>query len=75
VTIGIGFKCNDGIVLAADQEVRWEDSHKSYERKLRSHSSGDEWNATFTYAGSPVLWKSFNDKFGEAMALLPGPLK
>jgi hypothetical protein len=73
VTIGIGFKCIDGIVLAADQQVTWRDSHKSYERKLCGHSSGKEWNATFTYAGSPVLWKSFNDKFGEAMALLPVP--
>ena len=73
VTIGIGFRCINGIVLAADQQVTWRDSHKSYERKLRGHSSGKEWNATFTYAGSPVLWKSFNDKFGEAMALLPAP--
>jgi hypothetical protein len=71
VTIGVGFKCIDGVVLAADQQVTWEDSHKSHERKLRGHSRGDKWNATFAYSGSPVLWKSFNDKFGEAMDLLP----
>jgi hypothetical protein len=70
VTIGIGFKCIDGVVLAADQQVTWGESHKSYERKFRSHSSGDEWNASFTFSGSPVLFKSFNDKFGESMALL-----
>ena len=73
VTIGIGFRCRDGIVLAADQQITWEDSHKAFERKLRSHFS-EGWNATFTYAGSPILWKSFNDKFGEAIALLPDPL-
>jgi hypothetical protein len=73
VTIGVGFKCIDGIVLAADQQVTWKDSHKFNERKLRGHSSGGEWNATFTYAGNPVLWQSFNDKFGDAMAMLPAP--
>ncbi len=72
VTIGIGFRCRDGIVLSADQQVTWGDSHKAYERKLRCHSS-DGWNAAFTYAGSPVLWNSFNDKFGEAMKLLRKP--
>jgi 20S proteasome alpha/beta subunit len=72
VTIGIGFRCRDGIVLAADQQVTWEDSHKAYECKFRCHFS-DGWNVAFTYAGSPVLWKSFNDKFGEAMNLLREP--
>lgn len=73
MTIGVGFKCIDGIVLAADQQVTWKDSHKFNESKLRGHSSGGEWNATFTYAGNPVLWQSFNDKFGETMAMLPEP--
>lgn len=71
-TIGIGFRCRDGVVLAADQQVTWGSSHKAYERKLCNHYSHG-WDAAFTYAGSPVLWKSFNDKFGEAMKLLTEP--
>jgi len=70
VTIAIGFKCSDGVVLAADTQITWQDSHKYYERKLRPHFDETRtWNATFTFAGDPALWKSFNEKFRDAMAL------
>lgn len=72
VTIGIGFKCSNGIVLAADTQVTWEGSHKDYECKLYPHRQ-HEWTVVFTFSGSPSLMKSFDGKFGEAIAYLPPP--
>lgn len=72
VTIGVGFKCSNGIVLAADTQMTWKDSHKYYECKLYPHRQ-HEWTVVFTFAGDPSLMKSFNDKFGDAMKLCPAP--
>jgi hypothetical protein len=72
VTIGIGFKCINGIVLAADTQVTLQDSHKYYECKLYPHKQ-DEWTVVFTFAGDPMLMKSFDGKFKDAMKLCPPP--
>ena len=73
MTIGIGFKCSDGIVLAAHTQLTAGDSHKIYECKMQPHYT-DEANVTFAFAGDRVLWKSFNDKFDDALGLVPRPL-
>lgn len=73
MTIGVGFRCEDGIVLCADNQITWPQSHKFYERKLYQHRT-QEWTMVNTFAGDPELVKSFNDKFDEAIRLLPAPI-
>ncbi|MFZ0418258.1 MAG: hypothetical protein WAM04_09125 [Candidatus Sulfotelmatobacter sp.] len=72
MTIGIGFLCEDGIVLCSDTQITYPANHKYYETKLYRHS-GAGWEAAFIYAGNPNLMKSFYGKFGAAMRLVPPP--
>jgi hypothetical protein len=72
VTIGIGFLCEDGVVLCSDTQITYPANHKYYETKLYRHSSRG-WYAAFTYSGNPNLMKSFNGKFDGAMKLVPPP--
>jgi hypothetical protein len=67
VTIGIGFLCSDGIVLCSDTQVTWQQFHKYYEHKIRSHG-GDGWTLAFTYSGNPSVMKMFDGKFANAAA-------
>ena len=68
VTIGIGFRCVDGVVLCADNQITFPGSHKFYERKLYQASGKDnEWQAGFTFAGTLDLMKNFYENFVEAM--------
>jgi 20S proteasome alpha/beta subunit len=62
MTIGIGFLCDDGIVLCSDNQITYEDSHKFYQCKLDSYIS-EGCQVVFTYAGSPDFMKSFYGKF------------
>lgn len=73
LTIAIGFRCSDGVVLAADTQLTWAGSHKGYETKMHPHQT-EEHNVTFTFAGDYTIWKSFNEKFAEALPMLPRPL-
>lgn len=73
MTIAIGFRCSDGVVLAADTQLTVRDSHKLYETKMHPHQT-EEHNVTFTFAGDSTIWKSFNEKFAEALPMLPRPL-
>lgn len=73
VTIGIGFHCNDGIVICSDTEVIWEPSHKYYEHKIYPHGGAD-WTAVFTYSGNPTMMKMFNGKFDESVPDIEKPL-
>jgi hypothetical protein len=68
VTIGIGFVCNDAIVLCADTEVRYQGFHKYYEHKITRYAEPG-WIAATTYAGNPDLMKAFDGKFRAAMKL------
>ena len=72
MTIGIGFLCETGIVLCADNQITWPESHKYYECKLYPHATAD-WTVAMTFSGSPELMKSFNGKFRDSMALMPAP--
>src|SRR5208337_2942352 len=72
VTIGIGFKCKDGVVLCADQQITWSGGHKYYENKIYPLQT-DEYTVAFTFAGNPNLMKSFKGKFDAAMKLFPPP--
>src|ERR1700691_6315771 len=77
VTIGVGFLCEDGIVLCADNQITWPQSHKYYECKIYEHRT-NEWSMLNTFSGDPDLVKSFNGKFRDAMskiASLNFPLK
>src|SRR5579863_8297075 len=73
LTIAIGFRCSDGVVLAADTQLTARDSHKLYETKMQPHLT-EEHNVTFTFAGDYTLWRSFNEKFAQALPMLPRPL-
>jgi hypothetical protein len=64
VTIGVGFRCDAGIVLCSDTQITWKDRHKAYESK-QFYLSGINWTMASVYAGDPQLWKSFRDKFNE----------
>jgi hypothetical protein len=74
VSIGVGFKCLDGIVLCADNQITYPANHKYYERKIYSHTIGTlEGAVAFTFAGNPNLMKMFNGKFQAGLGLIPKP--
>jgi len=73
LTIAIGFRCSDGVVLAADTQLTARDSHKFYETKMQPHLT-EEHNVTFSFAGDYTLWRSFNEKFAQALHLVSRPL-
>jgi hypothetical protein len=69
VSIGIAFRCSDGIVVCADTQITWQ-RHKDYERKVY-HLSGIDWTMASVYAGNPHLMKSFFVKFVELVNARP----
>lgn len=78
LTIGVGIKCVDGIVLCADTAITVPGSHKYYQSKLHVidllNSTG---RVCFTFAGSPDLMNMFRDKFVDAIqttAFDPSPM-
>ena len=77
MTIGVGFKCVNGIVLGADTQITWPGNHKYYENKIFARSEGlsdNPWSVAFTYAGNPNLAKSFHAKFIAAIPHIPRPV-
>ena len=72
MTIGVGFLCEDGIVLCADNQITWSQSHKYYECKIYPHGN-NEWSMVNTFSGDPDLVKSFNGKFRDAMSRVSAP--
>jgi 20S proteasome alpha/beta subunit len=52
MTIVVGFRCANGIVLGADRQISVPGAHKYHERKIRVER-GDGWNILFGYAGLP----------------------
>ena len=66
MTIGIGFTCQDSIVLCSDTQITYEGSHKRYEHKIFS-SENSSWSATFSYAGDVGTAKTVWDNFLVAM--------
>jgi hypothetical protein len=72
VSIGVGFLCDDGLVICADTQITWPENHKYYESKLFLHG-GSDWTVVSTFAGNPELMKSFDGKFKDSMVLMPAP--
>ena len=72
MTIGVGFLCEDGIVLCTDNQITWPESHKDYQCKISSHLK-EHWVMMNTFAGDPDLANSFNGKFRDAMERVPAP--
>lgn len=72
VSVGVGFLCQDGIVICADTQITWPENHKYYECKIYPYG-GTHWTAATTFAGNPELMKSFDGKFRESMELMPAP--
>ena len=74
MTIGVGFRCRDAIVLCADTQPAWPQSHQDSERTIYDHyGDAGEWAVAFTLAGSPTLMRSFDAKFSEMMQIAPTP--
>jgi hypothetical protein len=77
VTIALGFKCNDGVVLCSDSQITKEGDLKFNESKLRLVAyQGDSgnWAIGVTYAGSPEFMKLFMEKFTPSVwAIHPKP--
>jgi len=57
LTIVLGLRCRDGLVLCADQLMSIQGSHKYYEEKI-SLIDGQGWCIAFGYAGSPLTSKA-----------------
>ena len=69
MTIGIGFRCTDGVVILSDTQIS-NGAMKYYEGKIHSmplKGSEGQCGVVLTYAGSPALWKKFRDKFDSTM--------
>jgi len=68
VTIGVGFKCVDGIVLCSDTQITFQGSHKFHQNKICEIElpSAGGW-ACFTFAGDPDLMMMFKDRLVDSM--------
>ena len=69
MSIGIAFRCSDGIVVCADSQITWQ-RHKDYERKIH-YLAGIDWTMASVYSGNPHLMKSFFSKFVELVNARP----
>jgi hypothetical protein len=72
MTIGVAFRCEDGIVMCSDTQITWPESHKYYECKIYEHRF-EGLTMVNTFSGDPETVKVFNEKFDGAIALIPGP--
>lgn len=61
MTIAAGFRCSNGIVLCADQQISPIGSFKHNERKIFEETQ-DFWSLTFAYSGVPSLAKEAWEK-------------
>jgi hypothetical protein len=62
VTIGVGFKCGDGIVIGSDSQITFENSHKYFENKIYDVRTPN-WTAVFTFSDDADLMRVFWGKF------------
>ncbi len=72
MTIVAGFRCKDGLVICADQQISLEHHHKYYERKIFIEE-GAGWVVAMGYSGSPSLAKEAREKIAKALHQLPPP--
>jgi len=64
VSIGLGIKCIDGVVLCADTQYTAPGSHKFYDRKIFvvGRDNPTTW-VSFAFAGNPDLMRMFDERF------------
>src|SRR6185437_587764 len=64
VTIALGFRCSDGIVLCADQQMTVQGWHKFRETKMYAIAGieAPSYTVMLTYAGSPHAMKALHQK-------------
>lgn len=67
MTLGIGFQCQDAIVMCADTLITYEDSHKGYEHKIYRHPPEQKFSVMATYCGFPNTMTNFVSKFEDQM--------
>ena len=72
MTIGVGFVCEDGVVLCSDNQITYPTNHKYYECKIYPHSIPGG-RIAFTFAGNPNVMKMFDGKFKAAIQMAPTP--
>lgn len=73
MTIAIGMRFRDGLVLAADQELSVEGSHKFQEEKI-FHEEGKHWELFFSYADTPTLAKEAQEKITNKLSQIEDTL-
>lgn len=61
MTISIGLRCRDSLILCSDSQLTSKDSHKRYEEKLYP-VEGNGWVIVFNYAYMPSLMKEVHQK-------------
>jgi 20S proteasome alpha/beta subunit len=66
VTIGIGFTCQNSIILCSDTQITYEGSHKRYEHKIFPIEKSN-YSVGFSYAGDVGTAKTFCENFSVAM--------
>jgi len=69
MTIGLGMKLRDGIILAADRQMTAQGSHKYEEDKI-FWIEGVHWNVFLTYCDSPSIAKEAKEKIEAALSPL-----
>lgn len=72
MTIVLGFRCSDGIVIAADRQITAAGAFKYHEPKV-SDEEFDTFDAVFAYAGSPGLAQEVHDKISSILRNTPLP--
>jgi 20S proteasome alpha/beta subunit len=70
VTIVVGFRCSDGVVICADQQHTAPGAYKFNHKKL-SYEEFDEFTAAFAYAGMPGIAKEAHEKITAALRQTP----
>lgn len=67
MTIVAGFRCTDGIVVCADQQISLPGFHKYHEAKI-SREADQEWTSIlFAYSGLPGLAREAQEKMVRAL--------
>lgn len=64
VTIALGFRCSDGVVLCADQQMTVQGWHKFHETKMYAIAGMEapSYTVMLTYAGNPHAMKALHQK-------------
>lgn len=70
MTIVVGFRCVDGIVMCADRQITAAGAFKYHEPKI-SKEDFDNFSAVFSYAGSSELANEVHDKICSSLHKTP----